>query len=163
MSKPLILYSTNTWLAYSIAQRYYKESHYVWCAPVFDATTFPRLATVIPPTSSPAEIYRNLFHEVSRGDRHSDKIKQNKIGIIRGASIRKSSGQISDVIEKDIVAIVDSAETRDFRPLLFVIPFRSVSKIVMEVPVAERAHPLSQEYRIERLPRRYFDVIEFNV
>lgn len=160
---PLVLYSTNTWLAYSIAQRYYKESHYVWCAPVFDATTFPRFATAIPPTSSPSEIYRNLSQEVNRGDRHSDKIKQNKIGIIRGASIRKTNGQITDEIEKDIVAIVNSAETRDFRPLLYVIPFRSVSKIVKEVPVAKRAHPLSQEYIIERLPRRYFDVIEFNL
>lgn len=62
---------------------------------------------------------------------------------------------------REIAAIVDCSETADFRPLLYVIPYRAVSKQVKQVPVAERAHPLSEEYMIECLPRRYFDMIDF--
>jgi hypothetical protein len=29
--KPLVLYSTNTWLAYAISERYYRGLHYAWC------------------------------------------------------------------------------------------------------------------------------------
>jgi hypothetical protein len=32
--------------------------------------------------------------------------------------------------------------------------------MLKEVPVAERAHPLSQEYIIEELPTELFDTIE---
>ncbi len=42
MSAPLILYSTNTWLAYKIAERFYGDMHYVWCAPFFDSESLPR-------------------------------------------------------------------------------------------------------------------------
>ncbi len=37
MGEKLILYSTNTWIAYKIAQKYYKDEHYIWCTPIFDA------------------------------------------------------------------------------------------------------------------------------
>lgn len=30
---PLVLYSTNTWLAYTVAERFYGGEHYVWCTP----------------------------------------------------------------------------------------------------------------------------------
>src|SRR5262245_16335140 len=33
---PPVLYSTNTWLAFAIAQKYYASRHYVWCTPHFD-------------------------------------------------------------------------------------------------------------------------------
>ena len=57
------------------------------------------------------------------GDRHSAKIAQNKIGIIRGASFKRGAGKIAEAQEKEISAIVDTAETADFRPLLYVIPY----------------------------------------
>jgi hypothetical protein len=100
-----------------------------------------------------------LLEEVKRRDRHSAKIAQNKIGIIRGASVKRSDGIITRAEEKEIVAAVKAAETADFAPLLYVIPYQLVSKKLKLVPVAERAHPLSTEFIIRRLPRRCFDVI----
>lgn len=38
-----------------------------------------------------------------------------------------------------------------------------VPGLVKEVPVEERAHPLSQEYIIESLPRRLFDIIKLEL
>lgn len=119
-----------------------------------DATT--------PPTSNPGEIYRNLLAEVLNGDRHSAKIQENKVGILKGATFKKQAGIITEQQEKDIAAIVDIAETRDFRPLLYIIPFYLVKDLIKDIPVSERAHPLSIEYVIEQLPRQYFDIIEFD-
>jgi hypothetical protein len=44
--------------------------------------------------------------------------------------------------------------------LLYIIPAGPVAGLVREVPVVERAHPLSVEYIIEALPKKYFDAIE---
>lgn len=157
---PLILYSTNTWLAYSIAQRYYDEIHYIWCTPFCKHNSAPSYDGTTPPTSSALEIYMNLHEETKRGDRHSPKIAQNKSGILIGADINKNKGIITADQESEIISIVDQSELRDFRPLLFIIPFNRVSDLVKEVAVGERAHPLSVEYKIECLPRELFDVVE---
>lgn len=161
MGEQLLLYSTNTWLAYVIAERFYNHEHYVWCTPHFDSRSLPTIDATTPPTSNPCEIYHNLVAEVRKGDKHSAKIKENKVGILKGATFKKRAGVINDQQEKDIAAIVDIAETWDFRPLLYIIPFDLVKGLIKDVPVSERAHPLSIEYVIEQLPRQYFDIIEF--
>lgn len=63
--------------------------------------------------------------------------------------------------ETTIVSIADLADLGDFRPLLYVIPFTSVESEIREPPPEDKAHPLSAEYVIDRLPRASFDVIEF--
>src|SRR5271168_3001621 len=118
MAVPIVLYSANSWLSYVIAERYYHGEHYVWCTPAFDARSHFAQEWHVPPTSSPFEIYKSLSEEVRRGDRHSAKIAQNRIGIARGASVRRSAGMITEEQEKEITAIVDAAETGDFRPLI---------------------------------------------
>ncbi len=159
--RPLLLYSTNSWLAYAISERYYAGLHYVWCTPYAGPGSRSRHDTTVPPTSSPLEIYRMLHEEVSRGDRHSAAIEQNCAGILRGARSRRQQGMIDAAQEAEIGAAVRLAETRDFKPLLFVIPFGGIRRRVREVPVEQRAHPLSAEYIIELLPRASFDIIEF--
>ena len=126
MADPLLLYSTNTWLAYVIAERYYGGEHYVWCAPVFDPRKQSSVDMVLPPTSSPCEIYRGLYEETKRGDRHSGKITENRGGILRGAAIKKNCRTITADEEREITEIIESAEIYDFRPLLYVIPFHQV-------------------------------------
>jgi hypothetical protein len=160
MADPTILYSTNTWLAYAIGERFYRGEHYVWCSPDFDARSVATIDQVTPPSSSPSEIYRALHEDVRRGDSHSSKIKDNIMGILRGVAVKRAASIISDDDQRDIVSMVDRASGRDFRPLLYVIPYDRVSGIVKPTPVAERAHPLSREYIIEALPRRDFDVLE---
>lgn len=160
---PVLLYSTNTWLAYGISEQYYNGAHYVWCTPYFDPRLLESLEPGVPPTSSPYEVYRSLYDEVQRGDRHSAKIKENKAGILRGASFKRQTGVITEQQERDIASIVELAESRDFKPLIYVIPYTLVAELLREVPIGEKAHPLSREYLIDALPRKYFDVLEFSI
>ncbi|MET0465867.1 MAG: hypothetical protein ABW007_22080 [Chitinophagaceae bacterium] len=162
MREPLILYSTNTWLAYRIAQAYYDEKHYVWCTPYFSPDSSVGYDHTVPPSSSPSELYDSLHEDVARGDRHSTKVEMNKAGILKGAIAKERVGAINKKQRLEIYAIVRRAEMRDFRPLLYVIPFQPIAKLVKEVPIEERAHPLSEEYKIELLPRKYFDIVELH-
>src|ERR1700686_1241025 len=160
MPNPLILYSTNTWLAYNIGERYYNGEHYVWCSPFFDASSLPPHRYSLPPTSSPSEIYNDLEKAVTNGDMHNPRIQANKVGILNGAAVKKSAGLITAKQERDVAAIVAKAQIRDFRPLLYVIPFDLVAGVMTAVPIRKRAHPLAEEFVIERLSGRCFDVIE---
>ena len=160
MEDPLLLYSTNTRLAYQIAQKYYGAEHYVWCTPHFDPRTQARLDATVPPSSSPAEIYRGLFDDVQRTDLHSAKIKDNRAGIGNSVEIKYDSGVISLDQAIEILKIVDAAGCQDFRPLLYVIPHALVKAMLREVPVEKKASLLSDEFMIDRLPRRFFDVLE---
>lgn len=155
----LILYSTNTLLSLMIAAKYYGDNHFVWCTPFFSAENAPKHVK-IPPTSCPSIIYHQLWQEVKAGDRHSRQIEANRVGNTRGAAAKRKAGVITAKQEQEIASIVDGAEVADFRPLVFLIPFTGVARLVEEVPVGERAHPLSTEYRIMSLPRSLFDVIE---
>ena len=137
---PLVLYSTNTWLAYAISERFYHGVHYVWCTPHAGPASVPSHDVTVPPSLSPLEIYRLLSQEVLRGDPHSALIQQNRAGILRGAQARRQQGIIGELHEAEVGAVVSLAETRDFKPLLFVIPFAKVRGLVREVPVEQRAH-----------------------
>jgi hypothetical protein len=159
MDQPLILYSTNTLLAYSIAERFYRGVHYAWCSPMYDGARSAAHIT-IPPSSSPAEIYRTYAEDARRGDRHSEAFERNRRGIRRGAKINLARGVLTQAARDEIVKIAQNAGPNDFRPVLYIIPFDRVVDRVVEVPVSERAHPLSVEYRIEDLPRHCFDMIE---
>jgi hypothetical protein len=161
MSSPLVLYSTYTWIAFQLNELYYAGMHYVWCTPHFDPhSPFLGAVSAVPPTSSPKVIYESLAAEVAAGDRHSAKVGQNRLGLQRGADIQLRRGAISNEQHQEIIEIVEAAETRDFRPLLFVIPYTAVSAMIKQVPIKERAHPLSEEFILESLPRRAFDVWE---
>ena len=162
MSDPLLLYSTATWLAFMVAERYYGGLHYVWCSPFYSSASMPSY-TGVPPTACPAEIYRNLQSEVRAGDRHSEKIRSNKAGILRGAAAKHCSGVVSDDELREIEDVVRIAETSDFRPLLLVMPFSRVKELARGVPPSDRAHPLSPELLIEELPRDRFDIVDLEM
>jgi hypothetical protein len=162
MKPPLLLYSTSTWLAYSVAEQYYGGVHYAWCSPVYDG----RLAEAhvnIPPNASPAALYSVMLADTRRGDQHSNAIDQNKKGIYRGAQARRSQGLIGDEQFEEIRSSLERTECRDFRPVLYIIPYEQVRESVVRVPVAERAHPMSVEYLIDSLPRPSFDMIELTL
>jgi hypothetical protein len=161
MSAPLILYSANTLLAYRINQGYYRERHFVWCNPYFSAT-MPSIDVQMPPSSTPSEICRNLFGDVSQQDLHSSRIQANRDGIRKGANLMRSTGEITDKQLREIEQIVSAAAVADFRPLLYVIPFHLIAERVKSVPPADRAHPFSREYIIADLPRSSFDVLEWS-
>lgn len=159
MKPPLLLYSANTWLAYSIAERFYGGIHYAWCSPVYDGTTAPAHVN-IPPSSSPAEIYRVFAEDSRRGEWHSDAITRNRAGIKGGAQAKLEAGAIHEGAYLRITQILDRSTPRDYRPVLFVMPFDRVADAAQEVSVGDLAHPLSLEYKIERLPRESFDMVQ---
>ncbi len=154
------LYSTNTYLAYSISEQYYDHKHYFWCAPHFDGRSIPVLTTPQPPTSSPAELYEAFAGDIQRGDLHSSRISQNRMGIIAGATQHKKGGRITGRQFSEIVEIVRAAQLQDFRPLLFIADLDRLKKNLKIVPVTKRAHPLSREYIARQVKKAAFDVIE---
>lgn len=160
MKLPLVFYSTNTWLAFNISEIYYNSSHYVWCAPCIDGRHLNTGLGKLPPTSSPIEIYYSLLEEIRRGDMHSPKIEQNRVGLLDGAAEKFKTGIIKKDDFEEILSIVDKAGLQDFRPCLYVIPCtEEIENKVERVPVEKRAHPCSPEILITDLPRRCFDQI----
>lgn len=157
----LLLYSTQTWLAYAIAAKYYGDEHYVWCTPYFNGTTKQTLAPgANPPSSTPDNIAKSLREDIALGDLHSAKIDANRTGLRRGAQVMLQAGVITFQQSVDIGTVIDASRLADFRPLVFVIPVTGVDGLVEDVPVQDKAHPLSEEYIIRNLPRQAFDVIE---
>lgn len=155
---PLLLYSANTHLAFHLAERYYKQIHWVWCGPAFDARDSRPIA--VPPSSNPAEIIEGLYQDVMRGDRHSTKISDNRAALRGAANERRMQGVITASQQYEITYLIENAELREFRPLLFVIPFSKVRKRVQRISIEEWASPLYPEFVIPDLPRRCFDILE---
>jgi hypothetical protein len=145
-----------------ISQFYYKEEHYVWCSPYFNTLSIPASEQTIPPSSLPGKLYKQLYDEITGGELHSDKIKRNKAGIRRGANYKERTGIITAKQRQEIYAIVSRAQILYFKPIIYVIPFPLVRDLIVEVPVNERAHPLSRECRIEKLPRSHFDIVDIH-
>jgi hypothetical protein len=107
--------------------------------------------SVLPPTSSPCDIFHNLWEEVQRGDLHSAAIERNKLGILKGISLKVDAGIITTAQAAEINAILSLTQVR--------YTYQGVAHLAKEVPVAQRAHPLSLEHTIDALPRAAFDVI----
>lgn len=161
MADPLVLYSTNTLLAYRINERFYGQIHYVWCSPFFSSSTINLLDVQMPPSSTPCDICKRFLDDVARQDRHSPNIEGNRAGLKKGKTFRKADGVINREQSEEIERIIEEASIEDYRPLLYVIPFEGVRDLVRPAPLSERAHPFSSEYVIDRLPRSRFDVLEW--
>lgn len=80
-----------------------------------------------------------------------------------GAEAKLDEGVISRTRFEEIQMIVETCHPREFRPVLFVMPFDAVRPLIVEASVQERAHPMSLEYRVERLPRDRFDMLELEI
>src|SRR5262245_61339202 len=115
----LVLYSTNTWLAWAISKRYYGDRHWIWCSPFFRPNgTAP---TTFPPSAIPGAIYDRLYEDVASGDEHSSWIAQNRVGLLKGSECKHREGVITEQQKLEIGSIVKSARIEEFKPLLYVI------------------------------------------
>jgi hypothetical protein len=74
MTKPLILYSTNSKLAYRINEAYYHGIHYVWCSPFFHPGAALQLNVNQVPSSTPSSIFLDYRTAIETGDLHSAKV-----------------------------------------------------------------------------------------
>ena len=146
------LYSVNSYLAYYINEKYYKGIHYVWCAPLFNNENNP-------PSSNPKKIYASLQEDVKGNDKHSAKIQQNKVGLLKGAESMFDTGKITKEEKEDILFIVHEADISDFTPLLYIIDKKLTADKIIKVPLKERANTHSDEFLIKNLHTDEFDVI----
>lgn len=160
MPSPL-LYSTNVYLKLHIQQCFRGDIHYVWCSEFFDSKTLGRYSpgSLIPPSSNPADIYRQLKSDIERGDQHSSKIAEQKASLTKLAIAWERNGEISPLQRAEIVYMVKNASFNDWRPLVYIIPRQPVDPRVKLVPANKRAG-LGMEYIIEDLKRSEFDLIE---
>jgi hypothetical protein len=156
-----VLYSTQTVLAYALAERFYGAVHYAWCTPHFNAdANFRSMGAFTPPSSTPFDLARQFAHDVQRADHHSALIANHRAGLRRGASAKSAAGLITASTESAIASAIDEADFQHFRPVVFVIPLEGVRQLVEDVPVQDKANVLSEEFIIKALPRANFDVIE---
>ena len=160
MREPLVLYSTNTLLAYRINQQYYAGLHYVWCSPFFSGSA-DSIDVAMPPSSTPCDICFQYLNDIQRQDQHSKIIEQNQAGLQRGIKAKRAEGTISSEQYEEIRNVIMRSSMDAFRPLVYVIPFKAVRKLVRPAHPHEKANPFSPEYVIERLPRSRFDVLDW--
>lgn len=153
-----ILYSTMTAVAYNINMKYYSGRHYMWCTPYF-GSDFTSPHFTVPPSSSPLEIYNTIKREIDGSDLHETKIKQNRIGIKKGASSMLERGVIDGGQYQEVIEIARRSPMQQFRPLLCIISRVEAASYHQIIDIKKKANPLSHEYIVADLPQSAFDVI----
>ena len=112
-----------------------------------------------PASSDPATIYRQLRHAVTTGDEHDAKIASQK-STISGLAVKfASDGVISGDDRDEILAMLNKTTVRDWRPLIFVIPYAQIGHRAQLVPRDKRASH-EPEYIIPDLVDGEFRIIE---
>jgi len=159
-----LLYSTNPLMAYQIMETYRGGKHRVWCSEVFDARrTDPLSVTaLVPPSSNPAELYRDARDAIKRGDRHYLRIELHRTKLAALAVQWELMGEITGDQSREIQYMVKHAPLEQWRPLLYLIPKAGVVSKTTLVPPDKRAGG-GPEYIVEDLTRPEFDVIEFEL
>jgi hypothetical protein len=157
----ILLYSTNVFLKLLIQADYMNDVHYVWCSEEFDSNRVSAYSRsfLSPPSSNPADIFRQLKRDIDKKDAHSSKINEQKVGLTNRALEWEKSGLITATDKDDIVFMVNSAPLEHFRPLIYVIPRPPVETRLKKVPMNLRAG-IADEYTIDDLKRTEFDIVE---
>lgn len=161
----LCLYSTNPWVKWYICNRWRNDLHYIYCSPYFDPQAYSRdhEGSLIPPTSSPCAIYRDLAAAV-RGpiDRHNPKIVSQRAGLLKLIEDWRGDGSLPEDNANEIVALLGADDYSIWRPVLYIIPRSSISPNRIElVPMPDRAG-LGPEYIIRDLAGSEFERIQFD-
>lgn len=157
-----ILYSTNVFLKFHIAERFLGNKHYVWCSEAFDNTKLGHYAgaALVAASSDPCAIYKDLHEAAKRPDRHHAKIIEQKASFASLAVKFRDDGRISADEAEEIIYMANTAEPILWRPLIYIIPRPPVEHKLKLVPPGRRAS-VGIEYIIEDLERHEFDIIEF--
>ena len=160
----LCYYSTNSWIKWYVCNRWRADTHFAWCSEVFDprAVGKSHYGSLIPPTSSPCAIYKDLAEAVRAGDRHNAKIVSQKAGIAALTEQWRIDGSVSNDDANEILAIVNGDEFRIWRPQLYIIPKTAIDPVrVAKVPLAARAG-FGDEFVIKDLRGTEFERLEFD-
>ena len=147
-----LLYSTGTALAYRIARDYYHNIHYVWCTESFDAARQPG-------TSNPRTLCSRYLDQIIKNDGHALEIKNNKVGILKGASEKLKEGVITEGQYEEIQTIVAHARDDEFYPVIYLINKKAVKNRLKVVKPSDAASMSSIEYIITDLKRNEYEII----
>ncbi len=158
-----LLYSTNAWISWYLNRNFNNDTHYVWCSPVFDGRTAGGFdpASLVAPSSNPAEIWHQLRRDSEKHDRHSDKIAGLGKTWKALAAQWAVDGRITADDRDEMIEIVDKASFDLWRPLIYIVPIDGVlpESRIERVKWGERA-ALGPEYRIRDLKGGEFDIME---
>jgi hypothetical protein len=158
----VLLYSVNPRVKLLIQREFLGDVHYVWCSERFDSATaspYTR-AGLVPPTSNPKQIYRDLKEACDRRDKHNDKIVSMRAGCLARAEAWLAAGDITANDRDEIVYLVTQDDFELWRPVLYLIPRNPVEARLKPVPPAKRAG-VGPEYIIEELAAAEFETMEF--
>lgn len=157
----ILLYSTNCKLKLVVQEKYFHDVHYVWCSESFDSESLPKYShgRLVPPSSNPLDIYKQLRDDVKRGDLHSPKISAQRASFIKIAMQKETAGQITNDQAKEIAWYAENAPIDMFSPLVYLIPRHNVDSRLELVPADKRAG-IGNEYILQDLRRCEFEVIE---
>lgn len=157
----LLLYSVNPWIKYHVQSRFRSDRHYVWCSEQPDSRTADKntLASFVPPSSNPVEIYADLASAVKRGERHHTKISAIKATYTTLAASWVSDGSMTSDDRDELVYLLEHAEISQWRPVMYVIPRSGVSNKIKTVHPSKRAG-IGMEYIIDDLVGNEFDLLE---
>lgn len=161
---PPILYSANPWYATEVAEKYRSGLHFAWLSEYFDSEKDAPAGSagrLIAPSSNPRKIYEDLWHEYDAQEEHSRIIKAHKKTFRRLAKAWLGSGEISQDQHDEIYASVNSRSWKIWKPVLYVIPRRSIDESRI-IPIGRRDRAgYGPEYQIHDLKRDEFDIVDF--
>ena len=159
--EPIMLWSTGTHLKHYLQTIFGGRKHYVWCSPNFEGDSVGRYSVGAnpAPSSDPATIYRQLHQAVTKQDRHDPKIASQAKTLKALAVAWHKEGKIDADARDEMIAIVKGATIRDFRPIIYAIPYVLVRGRVNTVPRKSRASH-EPEFRIFDLDESEFQLIE---
>ena len=146
-----VLYSTNVYLKLFIHQQYRKDIHYVWCSEYFDSE--------LAPTSNPKDIFWDLMRAVEKEDSHCYKISEQKLSLITRSLEWKAKGEITNNQRKEIIHRIKNSSFKDWRPIIYLIPYKLVESRLRKVKLPETAN-LGNEFVIKDLKRNEFGIID---
>jgi hypothetical protein len=144
-----------------IQERFRGDRHYVWCSEQCDATTVSpySIASLVPPTSNPRDIYKDLQEAVKRKDTHNDKIVRTRAMYIAMSDEWLTNGEMTASDRDDLIHMVTNADFSLWRPILYIILRTPVEARLQVVPPHKRASH-GPEYIIDDLTRSEFELVE---
>lgn len=156
MNDSSTLFSTNTYLGYQIARKFYKDIHYAWFTTQFD------FGNNQPASSNPRSICHDILEAIATNDHHCEKLERIKENILKGAYEKRKIGVINENQELDIRALVDRSydELELLTPVIFVSSWARLKDHCEKVSTDKTASKNSIEYLSRALPRDAFDIID---
>lgn len=162
VTSSLILYSTNPWMKFHLQTRFRQGKHYVWCSEYADSRAAARgsLASLVPPSSNPVEIYQELAAAVSRNDRHHAKIESIKVAYLSMSLTWVTDGSMTNAERDELAYMLEHAEMKYWRPMLYLIPRATVAGPRLQPVHPSKRAGLGPEFIIEDLDASEFEVLE---